>query len=104
MVGYSYQKMFETQSERWPVKLFQKYLLKHPVGMEKTGLFYLQSIVNHLTNLWYKKTPMGINSINSMTKDLISNSPFQKSEKDLANHSARKTLVKKFKNKSQNLK
>ena len=40
---------------------------------------------------------MVINSINSMMKDLISNSPFQNSEKHLANHSARKTLVKKLK-------
>ena len=28
-------KMFETQSERCPVKLFQKYLSKCPDGMEK---------------------------------------------------------------------
>ena len=40
---------------------------------------------------------MGINSINSMMKDLMSNSPLQNSEKHLANHSARKTLVKKLK-------
>ena len=90
-------KMFETQSERCPVKLFQKYLSKRPVGMEKSGPFYLQPIVNPLTNIWYKKTPMGINSINSMMKDLISNSPLQNSEKHLANHSAKKTLVKKLK-------
>ena len=42
---------------------------------------------------------MGINSINSMMKDLISNSPLQKSEKHLANHSARKTIAKKLKQK-----
>ena len=65
--------------------------------MEKSGPFYLQPIVNPLTNIWYKKTPMGINSINSMMKDLISNSPLQNSEKHLANHSAKKTLVKKLK-------
>ena len=92
-------KIFETQSERCPVNLFQKYLLKRPVGMEKSGPFYLQPIVNPLTNDQYKKTPMGINSINFMMKDLISNSPLQKSEKHLANHSARKTLVKKLKQK-----
>ena len=33
-------KMFETQSEKCPVKRFQKYLLKRPVGMEKSGPFY----------------------------------------------------------------
>ena len=65
--------------------------------MEKSGPFYLQPIVNPLTSLWYKKTLMGINSINSMMKDLISNSPLQNSEKHLANHSAKKTLVKKLK-------
>ena len=74
-------KMFETQSERCPVKLFQKYLSKRPVGMEKSGQFYLQPIVNSLTNIWYKKTPMVINSINSVMKDLISNSPLQNSQK-----------------------
>ena len=92
-------KMFETQSERSPVKLFQKYLLKRPVGMEKSGPFYLQPIVNSLTNIWYKKAPRSINSINSMMKHLISNAPLQKSEKQLANHSARKTLVKNLKQK-----
>ena len=65
--------------------------------MEKLGPFCLQPIVNPLTSIWHKKTPMGINSINSMMKDLISNSPLQNSEKHLANHSARKTLVKKLK-------
>ena len=53
-------KMFETQSERCPVKLFQKYLSKRPVEMEKSGPFYLQTIVNPLINIWYKKTPMGL--------------------------------------------
>ena len=89
-------KMFETQSERFPVTIFQKCHSKHPVGMVISRPLYLQPIVNPLTNICYKKTPMGINSINSMMKDLISNSPLQNSEKHLANHSARKTLVKKF--------
>ena len=40
---------------------------------------------------------MEINSINSMMKYLISHSPLQNSKKPLANHSVRKTLVKKLK-------
>ena len=63
--------------ERCPVKLFQKYLSKRPVGTEKSGPFYLQPIENPLTNIWYKKTPIGVNGINSMMKDLISNSRLQ---------------------------
>ena len=65
--------------------------------MEKSRPFYLQQIVNPLTNVWYKNTPIGINSISSMIKDFISNSPLQNSEKHLVNHSTRKALVKKLK-------
>ena len=87
--------MFGTWSKRCPVKLFQKYLSKRPVGMEKSGLFFfLQPIANPLTNILYKKTLIGINSTNSMMEDLIPNSSLQNSEKHLANYSARKTLVK----------
>ena len=91
------EKMFGTQSEKCPVKLFQKYSSKRPVGMEKSGPFYLPPIVNPIRNFWYKKTPMEINSINSMMKDLTSNSTLQNSGKHLENHSVRKTLVKKLK-------
>ena len=89
--------MFETQSEKCPVKLFQKYPSKRPVGIEKSRRFYLPPIVNPLRNFWYKKTHMGINSINSMMKDLISHSTLQNSGKHLENHTARKTVVKKLK-------
>ena len=40
---------------------------------------------------------MGINIINSMMKDLISISHLLNREKQFANHSARKTLMKKLK-------
>ena len=47
-------------------KTISKVFSKHPFGMEKSGPFVLQPIVNPLTNIWYQKKPMGINSINSM--------------------------------------
>ena len=55
------------------------------------GLFICNQL-QILTNIWYKKSRLGINSISSMMKDLISNSLLQNSEKHLANHSARKAL------------
>ena len=48
-------KMFETQSERCLVKLFQKYLSKHPVEMENSGPFYLQPTVNPLKYICIKR-------------------------------------------------
>ena len=65
--------MLETQSEKCPVKLFQNYLSKDLVGMEKSRPFYLQPVENPLTNTWYEKTFMGVNNINSMMKNFISN-------------------------------
>ena len=90
-------KILETKSDRCPVKIFRKYLSKRPVELRNSGPFYLQPIVNPLTEIWYKKQPMGINNINGIMKDMIANSPLRNTEKHLANHSARKTLVKKLK-------
>ena len=83
----------------WKVscKTLSKVSFKTPSwdGKFRTVLFatYCKSFKIHL----HKKTSTGINSINSMMKDLISNSPLQNSEKHLANHSARKTLAKNLK-------
>ena len=48
-------KMFETQSEKCPVKLFQKHLSKRAVGMKKLRPFYSRHLVpNLLTNITLK--------------------------------------------------
>ena len=53
-------KMFATGEKRCPVVLFKQYLEKRPVGMKKTGPFYLAVIDKpHTSAVWYKKTPMG---------------------------------------------
>ena len=41
--------------------------------------------------------PMGVNKINSMMKNIISETTLESSEKRFSNHSARKTLVSKMK-------
>ena len=97
------KRLATVNKNAWKVPF--KTISKRPVGMEKSEPAYLQSIVNQLTKIFYKKALTGINSINSIMKDLISKSPLLSSEKRLANHSARKTLATKLNNsKSQNLK
>ena len=90
-------KMFETQNERCPVKIFNFFKTKRPVNLQATGPFYLAIISNSVSNIWFKKSPMGVHTINNIMKTMISNSPLQSSNKRLTNHSARKTLVKKLK-------
>ena len=93
-------KMFATgNEERCPVMLFKVYLEKRPEEMRTTGPFYLSGIDKPVSNVWFKKTPMGKNTIDSIMKKMKLNSPLIDlcSEKRITNHSARKTVVKKLK-------
>ncbi|CAH3175722.1 unnamed protein product, partial [Porites lobata] len=99
-------KMFATGEKRCPVALFKQYLEKRPEEMKKTGPFYLAVIDKPQTSaVWYKKTPMGKNTINNIMKTMKEDSPLKDvcPEKKLTNHSARKTVVKKLKSSDKNI-
>mgnify|MGYP000014162536 CR=1 FL=1 len=51
-------------------------------------------------SIWYKKTPMDKNTINTIMKNMKENSPLRDvcPEKNFTDHSARKPVVKKLKN------
>ena len=59
---------------RCPVNIFKTYLQRHPLELQETGPFYLGIIVNPLTNIWFKKTPMGKNKLDTIMKTMIANS------------------------------
>ena len=58
--------------------------------MKQSGPFYLTVINKLVSNIWYKKTPMGKNTINTIMKNMKKNSPLKDlcPEKNLTNHSA----------------
>jgi len=90
-------KMFATgNEERCPVMLFKRYPEKRPSEMKKSGSFYLNVIDKPVSSVWFKKTPMGKNTIKNNMKEC---SPLKDLclEKNLTNHSERKTVVKKLK-------
>ena len=68
-------------------------------NLRASGPFYLS--IKHNSGpgdeTWYKVQPMGENKINSMMKNIISQTTLQSSEKRFTNHSALKTLVSKMK-------
>ena len=92
-------KMFATGKKRCPVALLKKYLDKRPAELKTTGPVYLSVIDKPQTSLWYKKMPMGKNTINNIMKTMKENSPLKDvcPDKKLTNHSARKTVVKRLK-------
>ena len=55
--------------------LFKVYLEKCPDEMKTTDPFYLSVIDKPVSNVWFKKTPIGKNTIDSIMKKMKLNSP-----------------------------
>ena len=64
-------KMFETGGERCPVALFKFFISKRPVEQRHSGKFYLAVIANPITDILFKKSPMGVNAINNIMQNMI---------------------------------
>ena len=87
-------KIFSTNTSRCLVNIFKFYLSKRPTQLRSSGPLCLNIIHKPVSNLlWYKNLPMDQQTI---MKRMIENSPLRNSNKNLTNHSARKTLVKKL--------
>ena len=92
-------KMFQTRGERYPVALFRQYISRRPRNLRARGPFYLLTKYNSEPGdeTWYKIQPMGENKINSMMKNIISQTTLQSSKKRFTDHCACKTLISKMK-------
>ena len=88
-------KMFETVDDRCPVMIFDFFLSKRPACYRTSGPIYLAIIDNPKTDVWFKKTRLGVNSIDNIMRDMVKKAALP-TEKKLTNHSARKTVVKKL--------
>ena len=92
-------KMFQIGGERYPVALFRQYISRGPRSLRTRGPFYLLVKYNSGPGdeTRYKIQPMEENKMNSVMKNIISQSTPQSSEKRFTDHSACKTLVSKMK-------
>ena len=71
-----HSKMFSIDTSRCPVNIFKLYLPKRPSQLRSSGTLYLSIIHKPVSNsLWHKNVPMGQNTINSIMKRMIENSP-----------------------------
>ena len=64
-------KMFATGSDRCPMAYFLQYLSRRPVNLQQSGFFYLAIIDNPKTEVWYKCSRLGINSIDNIMKNMV---------------------------------
>ena len=69
-------KMFATGESRCPVALSKSYLPKRPEYLKLSVPFYLACIENPTkTDIWYKKSRIGKNTISKIMKSMKENSP-----------------------------
>ena len=92
-------RMYAVQgSNRCPVTLYNFYREKRPQQMcDPNSPFYLGINIirrEESEKPWFKKSPMGINKLNSLMKVMASKGELNNSK--LTNHSARKRLVQKL--------
>ena len=64
-------RMYATNDERCPVKIFQEYLERRPQEMQKpTDPFYLAVIQNPRKKVWFKAQPLGEHSLGKFMKSM----------------------------------
>ena len=85
-------KMYSTGGDRCPVKLFKLFKFKRPISLRDSGPLYLGIIDNPKNSeIWYKKLPMGVHTIDGFMKNMVSRTPLKDVSKKFGNQSARKT-------------
>ena len=99
-VRESKPKMFENRDnpERCPVTTYLAYKQQRPSEMmDDNSPFYLaiNTEVPKVGKKWFKASPLGVNSLRSVAKNMLAASQVQ-SEKKLVNHSTGKHLVQKL--------
>ena len=84
-------KMYATGGEKCPVKMFKNYLSRRPVGMRNPeDPFYLATISNPVSQIWFKQQPLGKNSLGTFMKKMCKAAEITGRH---TNHSARRTMI-----------
>ncbi|KAK3746503.1 hypothetical protein QZH41_001762 [Actinostola sp. cb2023] len=88
------QKMWESGAvdggERDPYQAFIEYLNRRPKGDNVPSCFFLSPVDNPKTNIWYKKSPVGVNALRKMMATIKSTAGIQGK---FTNSSGRKTAI-----------
>ena len=84
-------KMYATGGSRCPVSIFKEYLARRPPEMAAADSpFYLASIVKPSSDIWFKKQPLGKNSLGSFMKSMSEAAGLTGRH---TNHSVRRTMI-----------
>ena len=93
-------KMYEDKSnpDRCPINTYLAYKEHRPTSMMTDEFSFYLAVNNDSPKpgqMWFKCSPLGVNSLRSMLKNMIRDSGLE-TDKKLVNHSTRKHLVQKL--------
>ena len=88
---YFNPRMYATNTERCPVKFYKTYLDRKPDAMKQPDSpFYVACIIHPQTSIWYKASPLGLNSLGNFMKSMAETAKLTYKH---TNHSARRTMI-----------
>ena len=87
-------RMYATGTKRCPVSIFKKVIAHRPPEMMKPDdPFFLATIPNPKSEIWFKKQPMGVTKLGNIMKEIAKEGHLQGKK---TNHSARKTMIRRL--------
>ena len=89
-------RLYENGGDRCPFRIFQELVKHRPIDMKATGPLYLAVIDRPRSDVWFKKTPMGVHKIHNLVKEMTKTCPALNLNKKITNHSIRKTAVRRL--------
>ena len=84
-------KMFATGGQKCRVFAFEEYVRRRPVEMNSDDApFYLAAKSKPVSHTWFKKQPLGVNSLGAFMKEMAQAAGL---DGRYTNHSARRTMI-----------
>ena len=89
-------RMVATGGERCPVSIFEEFISRRPSEFKESGPLYLAINYKPKSNIWYKAQRMGLGKIGKIMQSIVEGTSVEESNKRVAGHMPRKTLVRKL--------
>lgn len=89
-------RMVDTGGKRCPVSIFEEFISRRPCEFKESGPLYLAINYKPKSNIWYKAQRMGLGKICKIMQSIVEGTSVEESNKRVADHMPRKTLVRKL--------
>lgn len=94
------QKLYRIGGNKCPIACLEKLLSKRPDDLSESGPLYLSPLRKERdwcrAAVWFSRVSLGVNTINTLMKNMARAAGLDTTNKHYTNHSIRKTTVQKL--------